>query len=196
MDFRAKDRAGWFKSKAEVPLKRKFISYIRPTGVERFFGEEEIIVSKTDLKGHITYANEVFLRVAGLTEEEAIGAPHSIIRHPDMPRCVFKLLWDTLGKGEEIFAYVVNMASNGDHYWVLAHVTPSYNEQGEIIGYHSNRRVPERSAVEKAQALYADLLAIEAQASDRKAGMDASMNKVVELLGEAGIGYDEFVFSL
>lgn len=196
MDFRAKEHTGLFKPGTDVPQKRKFMSYIQPTGVERFFGDEEIIVSKTDLKGHITYANEVFLRVAGLTEEQAIGAPHSIIRHPDMPRCVFKLLWDTLGKGEEIFAYVVNMASNGDHYWVLAHVTPSFNEQGQIIGYHSNRRVPDRGAVEKAQALYADLLKIEANAPDRKAGMDAALGKVVELLTQAGLGYDEFVFSL
>lgn len=196
MDFRAKDLAQSFTPTKKGPLKRKFMSYIQPTGVERHFGEEEIIVSKTDLKGHVTYANEVFLRVAGITEEEAIGAAHSIIRHPDMPRCVFKLLWDTLEKGEEIFAYVVNMASNGDHYWVLAHVTPSFNEQGQIIGYHSNRRVPDRAAVDKAKALYADLLAIENGAPDRKTGMEMALNKVVELLQQAGLGYDEFVFSL
>jgi PAS domain S-box-containing protein len=69
---------------------------VKPTGVERSFPEDEIIVSKTDMKGRITYANETFPNVAGYTEEEVLGQPHNIIRHPDMPRCVFKLLWDTL----------------------------------------------------------------------------------------------------
>ena len=66
------------------------------TGKEAFFGDDEIIVSKTDLKGHITYANDVFLKIAGYTEAEVLGRPHNLIRHPDMPRCVYKLLWDTI----------------------------------------------------------------------------------------------------
>ena len=90
------------------------------TGVERFFDDDEIIVSKTDLKGIITYGNSVFYRLAGYTEKELIGVNHNVIRHPDMPRAVFKLLWDTLAEGREIFAYVVNRAKNGDHYWVFA----------------------------------------------------------------------------
>jgi len=100
------------------------------TGVERFFDADEVIVSKTDLKGRITYANRVFQRVAGYGEAELMGAPHSIVRHPAMPRCVFKLLWDTLEAKQEIFAYVINRARNGDHYWVFAHVTPSFDAGG------------------------------------------------------------------
>jgi len=88
---------------------------VQPTSRERLWGEEEIIVSKTDLKGIITYANRTFLKVSGYSEEELLGKPHSIIRHPDMPRCVFKLLWDTIEAGREILAYVKNMAKNGDH---------------------------------------------------------------------------------
>jgi PAS domain S-box-containing protein len=83
------------------------------------FREDEIIVSKTDLKGLITYANKTFLDISGFTEEELLGQPHNIIRHPDMPQCVFKLLWKTVAKGDEIFAYVKNMCKNGDHYWVF-----------------------------------------------------------------------------
>ena len=167
------------------------------TGVERFFDEDEIIVSKTDLKGHITYANEVFLRLAGMTEKQALGAPHSVIRHPDMPRCVFKLLWDTVQDGKEIFAYVVNRAVNGDHYWVLAHVTPSFDASGNIVGYHSNRRVPERHIVENVIIpLYRDLLAEEKRFNNRKDGLDASFNSVVNLLQDKGVNYDEFVLSL
>lgn len=167
------------------------------TGVERFFDEDEIIVSKTDLKGHIMYANDVFLRLAGMTEEEAIGQPHSIIRHPDMPRAVFKLLWDTLATGKEIFAYVVNRSKNGDHYWVLAHVTPSRNASGEIVGYHSNRRVPDRKVLDTVIIpLYKQLLDIEKSHQNSKEGMNAAFDTLVNLLKEKGVAYDEFIFSL
>ena len=123
-------------------------STIRPTEVERTFKENEIIVSKTDLKGIITYANRTFLEVAMYLEEEVLGQPHSMIRHPDMPRCVFKLLWDTILEGNEIFTYVKNMAKNGDYYWVFAHVTPTFNDKNEITGFHSNRRKPDRRQIE------------------------------------------------
>jgi PAS domain S-box-containing protein len=167
------------------------------TGVERFFDKDEIIVSKTDLTGRITYANRVFQRIAGYTEQELLGAPHSIVRHPDMPRCVFKLLWDTLEAGKECFAYVVNRAKNGDHYWVFAHVTPSFDSAGKIVGYHSSRRVPDHKIVDGAIVpLYRTLLDVEASHADRKQGMMASFQAVVDLLQKNGIGYDEWVFSL
>jgi PAS domain S-box-containing protein len=166
------------------------------SGVERSFGTDEIIVSKTDTKGRIIYANEVFLRMAGYSESEILNQPHSIIRHPDMPRCVFKLLWDTIETGKEIFAYVKNRSKSGDHYWVLAHVTPTFDKSGKIVSYHSNRRAPRREAVEKAEGLYKQLLAIEHSHSDRKVGMEAAFAAVVATLQNAGVPYDEFVFSL
>ena len=82
---------------------------VTPTGVERFFSERDLIVSKTDTRGRITYANNIFRDIAGFDGKALENAPHSLIRHPDMPRCVFKLLWDTIEAGGEIFAYVVNM---------------------------------------------------------------------------------------
>ncbi len=166
------------------------------TGVERTFRSDEIIVSKTDLKGRIIYANEVFQQVSGFSEAELLGQPHSIIRHPKMPRCVFKLLWDTIESGKEIFAYVLNRAKNGDEYWVFAHVTPTFDSTGRIISYHSNRRSPKPEAVEKAAGLYAKLLAEEARHADRKDGMAASGRLLTDLLGSMGKPYDEFVFSL
>lgn len=168
---------------------------VTPTGVERFFAEDEIIVSKTDLKGHITYANETFLTIASYTEEEVLGQPHSIIRHPDMPRCVFKLLWDTIQSGEEIFAYVKNMAKNGDHYWVFAHVTPTFDEHRHIIGYHSNRRVPERREVDMFSEIYRQLLQEERSHSDWRAGMEAATRMLNAMIEAKGMHYDEFVFS-
>jgi PAS domain S-box-containing protein len=166
------------------------------TGIESTFDEEEIIVSKTDRNGRITYANDVFLRVAGYREREVIGQPHSIIRHPDMPRCVFKLLWDTLELGQEIFAYVVNLARNGDHYWVFAHVTPTFASNGAVVGYHSNRRKPDRAQIEKVQPLYATLLAAERRHAVKADQIAASTALLQQFLAERRMAYDEFVFSL
>jgi PAS domain S-box-containing protein len=169
---------------------------VRPTGRESPFNESEIIVSKTDLKGRITYVNDVFLRVSRYTHGEILGQPHSIIRHPDMPRCVFKLLWDAIQSRGELFAYVVNMASNGDHYWVLAHVTPSFDAAGNVIGYHSNRRKPDAAQVAKIVPLYRSLLDEEKKNDDRKVGMKQAHELLQATLEARGVGYDQFVFSI
>ena len=164
------------------------------SGVERFFPEDEIIVSKTDLKGRITYVNRTFSKVAGFSPKEALGAPHSIIRHPDMPRCVFKLLWDTISAGNEIFAYVVNRSKNGDHYWVLAHVTPTYDAAGNMtngIDVDSHWSVEETII-----PLYRALCEEESKHANAKEGMAASFQMVVDLLTEKGVSYDELFFSL
>ncbi len=170
---------------------------ITPKGVEQFFGDDEIIVSKTDLKGRITYCNDVFLRIAGYTEKECLGQPHNLIRHPDMPRCVFGLLWETIQDGREIFAYVMNRCKNGDYYWVNAYVTPSRDRTGAIIGYHSNRRVPDRKILEeKIMPLYAELRAEETRHANRKSGLQASSEMVADYLREKNLEYDEFVATL
>lgn len=168
----------------------------QPSGRESPFETEEIIVSKTDLKGRLTYANDVFLRVARMTEVEVIGAPHSIIRHPDMPRAVFKLLWDRIQSGQELFAYVINMANNGDHYWVFAHVTPTRGADGQVTGFHSNRRKPDSSQVTRVSALYRDLLAEERRHADRKAGLAKSTEMLEAVLNKEEKSYDQFVFSI
>lgn len=166
------------------------------TGQERTFDTDEFIVSKTDLTGKITYANGVFLRVSGYSEEEILGAPHSLVRHPDMPRCVFKLLWDQIGTQKEIFAYVVNTAKNGDHYWVLAHVTPSFDTAGSVTGYHSNRRKPDPAKVDLVKPVYAQLLDIENGCADRKSGLRKSEEAMLSMLAEKGVSYDEFALTL
>lgn len=167
-----------------------------PTGRERTFSPHEIIVSKTDFTGKITYANDVFVRVSGYAERELLGSPHSLIRHPEMPRAIFKLLWDTLREGREVFAYVNNLAADGAHYWVLAHVTPSRGADGRAVGYHSSRRVPGRSAVATVDDLYARLRREELRHGDKQAGVAASTAMLRGILGDAGVGYPEFVFSL
>ena len=167
------------------------------TGVERTFADDEIIVSKTDTAGRITYANDVFLRICGYREDELLDQPHSLIRHPDMPRAVFKLLWDRIADGGEIFAFVVNRCRNGDYYWVLAHVTPDFDETGRIVGYHSSRRLPKRPALAAVVPLYAQMLALEASHADGKAGTAAATALLERAIAASGCdGYDRFVFSL
>ncbi|MGJ4881222.1 PAS domain-containing protein [Bradyrhizobium sp. HKCCYLRH3059] len=169
---------------------------VKPTGIEHMLGEEDLIVSKTDRKGRITYANDVFVRMARYSYDELLGAPHSLIRHPEMPRCVFKLLWDTLEAKREIFAYVVNLAKDGSHYWVLAHVTPTLDDQGNIIGYHSNRRRPERAPIERLKSIYKALCDEEARHANAKDGLRASFDMMVAAIKQQGVEYDEFVLSL
>ncbi|NRA87121.1 MAG: PAS domain-containing protein [Rhizobiales bacterium] len=164
------------------------------TGVEQFFNDDDIIVSKTDLKGHLTYTNKVFLDISGYTEAEIIGKPHNIIRHPEMPRCIFKVLWDSLKSGKEIFAYVNNRTKCGDYYWVYAHVTPSWNSANEIIGYHSNRRVPDRSILdEHIIPLYTELWEEENRHANRKDGILAAEEILVNKLLQQSVAYDEYI---
>jgi PAS domain S-box-containing protein len=171
-------------------------SHINPTGRETFFQPSELIVSKTDLKGRITYANGVFRRMAGYSESELLGQPHSIIRHPDMPRSAFKLLWDTIEARREIFAFVKNMAASGDHYWVFAHVTPSFDAKGQITGYHSNRRVPDRAMLESAIIpLYAEVLKIERSHVNGKEALAAGYKALTDFVASTKVSYDELMFS-
>jgi len=169
---------------------------VAPTGVEVFFDADDIIVSKTDLKGRITYANKVFTDICGYSEAELLGQPHSIVRHPDMPRCVFKLLWDTLAEGREIFAYVKNMTKHGDHYWVFAHVTPSFDAAGRIVAYHSNRRVPERRVVAALAPVYAEVKAAEARHRNGKDALAAGSRHLIDFVQAKNVSYDQLVFSL
>jgi PAS domain S-box-containing protein len=167
------------------------------TGRERFFANDAIIVTKTDVGGRITYANRTFLDISALTERQALGAPHSLIRHPDMPRSIFRLLWQTIQGGREIFAFVINRAMTGDHYWVMAHVTPSIDADGKIIGFHSNRRVPDRHALERViQPLYRQILTAERAHGDGPASIAAGVDVLTRVLDARSESYDEFIFTL
>ncbi len=167
------------------------MSHSRPTNIEISFPDGEFIVSKTDVKGYITYGNELFIKLSGYTEKELLGAPHNILRHPDMPKAVFKLLWETIEKGDELFSFVKNMAKSGDHYWVKTHVTPSYNDNNKVINYHSVRRRPKREAIRVIEPIYTEMLKIE-----KISGVEASYAYLEGLLRQKGVSYDEFIFAL
>lgn len=169
---------------------------MKPEGQEVVMQDDDLIVSKTDLKGRISYANDVFLDIAGYQLSEVIGQPHAMIRSESMPRAVFKLLWDRVQSGREIFAYVVNKTKPGGHYWVFAHVTPSRNADGEIVGFHSNRRKPTPKAIVEISKLYDALLAEEAKHKNGKQALAASSALLDKVLSQMGGDYDKFVLSL
>lgn len=166
---------------------------ITPTSVERSLGDQDFIVSKTDAKGRIVYANRIFIELSGYREAELLGAQHNIIRHPDMPRSVFKLLWDHIAAGQEFIGYVKNMARDGSFYWVLATVTPDYDTRREICGYTSVRRKPRGEAVAAAAGLYREMLAAEGRVGARDA-IAAGMAVLEQALN--GRRYEQFVLAL
>ncbi|MCG8035877.1 MAG: PAS domain-containing protein [Candidatus Thiodiazotropha taylori] len=168
---------------------------VTPTTREIIMDENDFIVSKTDLKGRITYANRIFMKIAGYAEHELLHVQHNIIRHPDMPRGVFRLLWNVIESGHECFAYVKNMAKSGDYYWVFANVTADYDQNGKPIGYFSVRRKPSRTGIEAITPIYQEMMRIEQQAGPANAP-DASLEWLQGVLQSKGTSYEEFIHTL
>lgn len=128
------------------------------TAVEQTFGEQQRLISATDVNSHITYCNAEFAAMSGFTQEELIGSPHNLVRHPDMPAAVFELMWRYLKSGQSWMGVVKNRCKNGNYYWVSAYVTPIL-EDGRLVGYESVRVKPTRDQIRRADALYARLRA-------------------------------------
>lgn len=106
--------------------------------VETLVPNDEQIISRTDLNGMITYANEAFCEISGYTLDELIGKPHSIVRHPDMPSSVFKDLWDTIQNKKQWSGIIKNLRKDSGYYWVKAIVSGVY-KNGELVEYKSLR---------------------------------------------------------
>jgi len=122
---------------------------------EKKMRHDEVLVSRTDRKGHITYANKAFCEMAGYSQDELLGKAHNIVRHPDMPPSAFQDLWDTVKAGRPWTGIVKNRCKNGDYYWVVANVSPEYGSNGRISGYISIRTKPTQEQVTEASAKYA-----------------------------------------
>jgi len=159
--------------------------------MERFIKDNDFIVSKTDLKGHITYCNQIFMDMAEYSELELLGKPHNIIRHDAMPKIVFKYLWDEIKAKREVFAFVINATKNGNEYWVFANVTPTLDVQGNIVGYYSVRRKPNAKALEVIKPLYRQMVDAE-----KRGGTEASFKILTDLLASKGVSYAELIISL
>ncbi len=166
-----------------------------PTKLELVLADDKLLVSKTDPKGILTYANNAFIDISGYTESELLGRQHNIIRHPDMPRVIFRLLWETLKNNREFNGYIKNMAKDGSYYWVFANVAPSFSIDNELLGYNSVRRKPDPDKLNYIQNLYLELLEIEQQSSS-KDGMDEAQFKLDSVLNGREKGYDEFILTI
>jgi PAS domain S-box-containing protein len=150
------------------------------------------IVSKTDAKGIIEYGNDYFVEVSGYSEKELIGQPHSIIRHPDMPKIVFKMMWDRINQGKNIMAIVKNLAKDGSYYWVVTEFEPKFDPiSGDIISHTAFRKAAPKEAVEAIEPIYAKLIEIE-----KEGGMEASEKYLRGYLEEKGTTYDELINKL
>ena len=165
------------------------------TSKERVMRDDDFIVSKTDAKGRITYANEIFIEFSEYQEIDLIGKPHNIIRHPDMPRSVFRFMWHILQKGDEFSGYVKNLSKHGGYYWVFANVTPSYGLENELLGYFSVRRKPSRDAVSLYEKIYREMIEEENKHSSANKAMDASLAILSRYIEQAGVTYDELVIA-
>jgi PAS domain S-box-containing protein len=168
---------------------------ITPTNREHKMAENDFIVSKTDTKGRITYANRIFMRMAQYPEEKLLNIQHNIIRHPDMPRGVFKFLWDTIKQEQEFFGFVKNLCADGSFYWVFANITPDFDSNGKVQGYYSVRRQPSEQAIRTVTPLYQEMLAIEKR-SGAKEGPDKSITYLKQFLKDNNTSYRDLVLSL
>ncbi|MDD5051899.1 MAG: PAS domain S-box protein [Sulfuricurvum sp.] len=125
---------------------------------EEYQFEGRAIVSETDTKGVITYANRKFCEISGYTIDELIGEPHNIIRHPDMPKAAFALMWKTILSGASWHGLVKNLRKDGRYYWVDTEVTCSYDNNGKLKGYMAARKPASRTNIIEATALYKKML--------------------------------------
>ena len=166
---------------------------IQPTNTEQELSDDEFIILKTDLQGTMTYANSSFIHFSGYEESELIGQPHKMLRHPDMPRAIFRLMWDTLEDNREFFGYLKYLRKDGGYFWVFANLTPSFDDNQKVNGSFSVLRKPHPTRLSFFSDLYPQMVEREKQISTDTESMDAS----TEVLSSAidGRDYDEFIFN-
>jgi PAS domain S-box-containing protein len=161
------------------------------TNKEKVLGANDFIVSKTNTKGKIIYCNEIFAEMAGYPPADLIGANHNLIRHPDMPRVAFKLVWDLIQNKEEFFGFVKNLSADGGYYWVFAYITADLDTNGNIVSYTSVRRKMPQSAIDIITPLYKQMLDAE-----KTGGMEASKKLLEGVLAQHKVGYTELIINL
>jgi len=167
---------------------------VRPTPIDEEIklDPKKYIVSKTDDRGVIEYGNDYFVEISGYAESELIGQPHNIIRHPDMPKVIFKLMWDRISAGESIFAIVKNLAKDGRYYWVITEFESKVDPlNNKISKYTAFRQAAPAKVVQEIAPLYKKLVEIEAHS-----GMDGSAKYLIGYLEDKGQNYDEFIDAL
>ncbi len=162
-----------------------------PIDEEIKFSKKKFIVSKTDINGIITFANKNFCDVSGYSEEELIGVPHNIVRHPDMPRTIFFLVWSSLLRGEPVSGVVKNLAKSGKYYWVIADFDIKKDMDGNIKSLIAFRRAAPQNVIDVIEDLYESMLNIE-----KRHGMEGSLAYLEAYLDEKEMNYEEFLDDL
>jgi len=153
-----------------------------PKDVEHEVKSVDLIVSKSDEEGNITYVNPIFIKISGYSQASLLEKPHAILRHPDMPKAIFKYLWENIKEGKDVIAYVKNLCADGGYYWVLATVKMAKNPDGSFRNYMSTRRAVHPSAKESIAKLYEEWLAIE-----KNEGIEASYAAFEKFLEDNGL---------
>ena len=161
------------------------------TNREKVLNQNDFIVSKTDTRGKIIYCNEIFASMSGYPPADLIGANHNLIRHLDMPKIAFKLVWDLIQKKDEFFGFVKNLSADGSYYWVFAYITADLDRNGNITSYTSVRRKMPQSAIDIITPIYKQMVDAE-----RSGGMEASKKLLEDLLEKHNLGYREFIINL
>lgn len=162
------------------------------SGKEIKVNKEMMIVSRTNTQGIIEYANPNFSEITGYALSELVGKPHNIVRHPDMPKIIFKWMWERIQSGRDMYAVVKNRTKNGDYYWVTTKFDIRRDPQDQaIIGYVAYRKAAPAFVVESIEKLYRQLLEIE-----HTSGVEASEVFLKGFLDTKGMTYDEYLASL
>ena len=163
----------------------------KPTPVDKevVWDKKRTVLSKTDKYGSIEYANETFVEVSGYEDYELVSQPHNIIRHPDMPKVIFKILWENLKEGNNFHAVIKNLAKSGRYYWMITDFEIVYNDKKEIINYIAKRvAVPHDALRKHIEPLYKKLLHIE-----EVSGIDGSEKYLKGFLEEKNMSYEEWI---
>ena len=166
----------------------------RPTPIDREVGwnKSQVVISETDVYGRITNVNDVFCNVCGYSPDEMIGQPHSIIRHPDMPKLIFKLLWDNLKAGNNFIGVIKNLAKSGEYYWVITDFEMRRDTMGNITHYIARRKSVPKAVIENYVApLYETLLKLE-----KVGGMELSTRFFKNYLAKQGKDYIDFIIDV
>ncbi len=168
--------------------------FIKPTPIDKeiILDPKRVIMSKTNAKGIIEYANDYFVKICGYKEYQLMGKPHNVIRHPDMPKIIFKILWDRLHKGENIHAVVKNLAKDGRYYWVITNFETKFDDQGNILSHYSRRKAAPEHVVFGVSRLYKILLSLES--NDKT--LEKSLKYFENFFEYKNTTYDEFILDL
>ena len=155
------------------------------------FSKKKFIASRTDIKGNIIFTNKNFSDISGYNEAELVGAPHNILRHPDMPRAIFYMVWRSLLSGRKISGVIKNLAKDGRYYWVIADLEPKFDAEGKIVALTAFRRSAPQHVIDTATELYATMLSIE-----KRHGMKQSVSYFEAFLEEKELTYDAFILDM